>query len=544
MQVRIAEAKLGFILKYTCGFAFAIICYIEAVVLFGVLTCVTLPAAELIFVSMAGGGLFVGIPVGAVTGFYLIDKIVLGADVLKRQIITGFMAGAAASILLTILRLCGVEIFYRLPYDSADGVLGGAGIFYIVSVLAALLGYTSNGVGGKRPTEIWPKIVVGLPLKYVGGFIFTMICFFTAININSALVIKEATGYVAGAVTFICIIPLGAVIGIFLVDKVILKSSILKRQIISGFLAGAITSAFLMILVLNGLEILSLFPNDREGSRIELLYIVCVLATLLGYAVAGLTKHKGVSGELLAEVPVKVVKERSRLAASALICAIVAIILIVISGFLKFFGFVKLCKWFFGLFFFGSFLLAAVAVVLGIMALIFIVPKHEKLKGNWHAVSAVFIAMPLIIFLAIGIHSGRHRMKVAKNVMGTYLGMTVVEYAKANNGYFPDANQWCDLLIKQDEKLSKNYFRYPSSRPGIYNYAYNQNLSGLHIDNIKNNMVLIFEAKGGWNLAGTEELLEKTPVDRQYVYVYFTDNNAVYPYSTKDNLYKSVHWKP
>lgn len=542
------EIKFEFLLKYICGFVFAIICYIEAVALFGVLTCVTLPAAELIFGFMAGGGLFVGIPIGAVIGFYLIDKLVLGADVLKRQITTGFMAGAAASVLLAILRLCGVETFYQLPYDNPDGVLGGAGIFYIVGVLATLLGYTSEELAEQRTIEItsksWPKIIVGLSLKYVGGFIFTMICFLIATNVSSTFVIEEAIENFAGVITFVCIIPLGAVIGIFLVDKFILKSSILKRQIITGFLAGATTSAFMMILVLNCLGILSRFPYDREGSRIELLYVVCVLATLLGYAIAGLTKHKGVPSELLVEIPVEVLKEKSRLATSSLICAIVAIVSIVISGFLKFFGFDKLCRWLFGFFFFGSFLLAVVAAVLGIMALIFIASKHKKLKSDWYAFSAIFLAMPLIIFLAMGIHSGRHRMKIAKNVMGVYLGTTAVEYAKANNGYFPDANQWCDLLIKQNKNLSKNYFRYPSSKPEIYNYAYNQNLSGLQINNIKDNIVLIFEAKGGWNLAGTEGLLEKTPVDRQYVYVYFSDNNAVRPLSKKDNLYKSVHWKP
>jgi hypothetical protein len=554
MRVRIAEIKLGFLLKYISGFVFAIICYIEAVALFGVLTCVTLPAAELIFGFMAGGGLFVGIPIGAVIGFYLIDKLVLGTDVLKRQIIIGFMAGAAASVLLAILRLCGVEIFYRLPYDSPDGVLGGAGIFYIVGVLAALLGYTSAGFKEQTLTEImnsfWPKVIIGSLLEYVSGFIFAMICFIAAIQVSLALAIEGAMAYYVGAGTLVSIIPLGAVIGIFLVDKFLLRSSILKRQIISGFLTGAITSAFLMIVVFNGEEILSRFPYDREGSGIGLLYRICVLAALLGYAIAGLTKHKSVPRRLLVGIPVKIIepvkdaKKRSRLATSSLICAVGAIISIVVSSFFKFFGFVKFCRWLFGFFFFGSFLLAAVAAVLGIMALIFIASKHKKLKSDWYAISAIFLVMPLIIFLAMGIHRGRHRMKIAKNVTGVYLGMTVVGYAKANDGYFPDVNQWCDLLIKQNRNLSKDYFRYPSSKPEIYNYAYNQNLSGLRIDNIKDNIVLIFEAEGGWNLAGTEELLEKTPVDRQYVYVYFSDGNTVHPLSTKSNLYKSVHWKP
>jgi hypothetical protein len=139
------EMKFGLLLKYISGFVFAMICSIEAVAIFGLIACKMLPVPELIFGFMAGGGLFVGIPIGEVIGFYLIDKLVLGTDVLKRQIITGFLAGAVASVLLAILRLCGVEIFYLLPYDSPDRVLGGAGIFYIVGVLVALLGYTITG---------------------------------------------------------------------------------------------------------------------------------------------------------------------------------------------------------------------------------------------------------------------------------------------------------------------------------------------------------------------------------------------------------------
>ena len=290
------EIRFGFFLKYIGGFVFAIICYIEAVAIFGIFACVTLPVAELIFAFMAGGGLFVGIPIGAVIGFYLIDKLVLGADVLKRQVIIGFTAGATISVFLAILGSY-VKVFFRLPYDNPDGIFGGASIFYIAGVLAALLGYTSAGFTEQRRTEIlnsfWPKIIIGSLLKYVSGFISAAICFVVSTIVCWVFVSEEAVSYVVGVGIFIGI-PIGAVIGIFLVDRCILRSSILKRQIISGFLAGAAASAFLMIVIFNGEKILSQLLYDTSDYGLGLFYIVCVLATLFGYTIAGLTKRKTV----------------------------------------------------------------------------------------------------------------------------------------------------------------------------------------------------------------------------------------------------------
>jgi hypothetical protein len=96
----------------------------------------------------------------------------------------------------------------------------------------------------------------------------------------------------------------------------------------------------------------------------------------------------------------------------------------------------------------------------------------------------------------------------------------------------------------------KYRFKYDSSKEGICNYAFNRNLSGLRLDNIPYNTVLIFESEGNWNLSGTEELFRKTPKKRQYVYIYdfVFDKKERIPFVTiiniKDDNYERVKWEP
>jgi hypothetical protein len=135
--------------------------------------------------------------------------------------------------------------------------------------------------------------------------------------------------------------------------------------------------------------------------------------------------------------------------------------------------------------------------------------------------------------------------------------LAIVEYAKNHDGYLPDANQWCDLLIEYHKKLPKERFKYDpvkyrfkydSSKVGICNYAFNRNLIGVRIDNMSYNTVLVFESEGKWNLSGTEELFAKTPKKRQYVYVYTKDvemgHDLPQAIHIKYSAYERILWEP
>jgi uncharacterized BrkB/YihY/UPF0761 family membrane protein len=151
MWMRIAKTTLGFPLKYVSGFIFAMICFVAAMAVCGVFVRAMPRCASLGIV--VGAGIFVGIPIGAMLGIYLIDRFILGAAVLKRQMIAGFLAGVATSVSLVILHFYGVEIFSRLPYDGPSGGLGGFSLFYIIGVLTVLFGYTIMGLTKRKTTK-------------------------------------------------------------------------------------------------------------------------------------------------------------------------------------------------------------------------------------------------------------------------------------------------------------------------------------------------------------------------------------------------------
>ena len=144
------KIALGFLLKYVSGLVFSVICFAAAIVVSGVLAVFVIGMSR--FGSMGivfGTALFIGIPVGAVLGIFLIDKFILGVGVLKQQIIAGFVVGAAASVSLVIFSFYVLEI---LPHghEGTSGMHGGFSIFYIIGALAALLGYTIAGLTKRK----------------------------------------------------------------------------------------------------------------------------------------------------------------------------------------------------------------------------------------------------------------------------------------------------------------------------------------------------------------------------------------------------------
>jgi len=151
MWTKIAKIAPEFLLKYIIGLVFAVICFVVtipvcAVLVMGTSSCIG--ALGNVFAL----GILAGIPTGAVLGIFLVDKFILGVAVLKRQIIAGFVVGIATSASLVILHFCGVKI---LPYghDGPSGLLGRVSIFYIIGVLAALLGYTIAGLTKRKTTN-------------------------------------------------------------------------------------------------------------------------------------------------------------------------------------------------------------------------------------------------------------------------------------------------------------------------------------------------------------------------------------------------------
>ena len=127
------------------------------------------------------------------------------------------------------------------------------------------------------------------------------------------------------------------------------------------------------------------------------------------------------------------------------------------------------------------------------------------------------------------------------------LSVAVKHYTDAHDGHLPPADKWCDLLMKH-YGLSEKFFRCPGAKAGTCGYAFNKNLDGLHLyrDVRKHaEVVLVFDADGGWNLSGGEELLKMRHrgMKKKNCNLLFADF-SVRSYDEEEFENEPVRWKP
>jgi hypothetical protein len=134
------------------------------------------------------------------------------------------------------------------------------------------------------------KKIFRLLIEYLGGIICSIITavilpflglFFSWILKSSDCGLK-ALGLALG-IWVLAGIPLGATLGIALVDRYILKGTQRALQIILGVVFGFVTSVYLIILVMLWGEV-KIFDSFYSG--LGVFHILCVLTSLLGYTIA------------------------------------------------------------------------------------------------------------------------------------------------------------------------------------------------------------------------------------------------------------------
>jgi len=91
-------------------------------------------------------------------------------------------------------------------------------------------------------------------------------------------------------------------------------------------------------------------------------------------------------------------------------------------------------------------------------------------------------------------------------------------YSKEHGNRLPAAENWCDILIAYDSNLTKDNFRHPKLEGTVV--AFNRALSGVDVRKIPQNTIILFEARGGWNLYGGRELVQPLADERVYVEAY------------------------
>ena len=158
---------------------------------------------------------------------------------------------------------------------------------------------------------------------------------------------------------------------------------------------------------------------------------------------------------------------------------------------------------------FTCFITAIPAIVLGIVGLVKISKSAGQLKGSGLAIAGIVIGpatLPIIALLMgimmpalFRVRQVAFRTVCANNLR--QLGLSIQMYADENGQKYPTADKWCDLL--KPYYKAENILVCPSAGQGQCHYAINPHAE----PNSPPDVVLLFETKGGWNLAGGPELL-------------------------------------
>jgi len=250
-------------------------------------------------------------------------------------------------------------------------------------------------------------------------------------------------------------------------------------------------------------------------------------------------------------------RKTSRLAVISFYCAVAPFFLTIAFIFFKFLREHILAT----IFLVMCILLALAAFILGIAAIIVITARREGLRGYAFAIFAILFAVPFNLITASTLLVALVRAEREKSNTGTYnlrlLGKTLRQYARDHDGFLPPACEWCDKLINYDDNLTRENFKHPKpdryELKGDCHFALNKNLSGLQLADIQDDVVLLFEADGPWNLNGTSELLQTRYREKGYITMLFADQTtgdywfykqAVRKFDSKGKnmYYEQPHW--
>ena len=191
---------------------------------------------------------------------------------------------------------------------------------------------------------------------------------------------------------------------------------------------------------------------------------------------------------------------------------------------------------------------ALFGLILGIIAMVKVKNSGGRLGGNGLAlagviVSAVFLFM-IPIFAAMLLPAlGAARNKAQEIVCVNnekQLGLAVRIYAGDNKDQFPPAATWCDAIqtLAGNGKIFKCNAANSSRR---CDYAFNVKLSGLDVNKVNPQTVMIFEADGGWNANGGPELMIGKPRHARMFVVAFADGSVQ---QLRESQLGTLRWDP
>jgi len=189
----------------------------------------------------------------------------------------------------------------------------------------------------------------------------------------------------------------------------------------------------------------------------------------------------------------------------------------------------------------AGFFVSFIAFWLGVFALIMIRHKKQKRISYVIALCAILLAsLPFlwtIFLISRSLRAKKQKIACCSNIRK--ICVALYNYSNDYNDKLPTADAWCDLLVDYLERPDE-VFKCPLSEQGSCTYALNRNIINSNYSSIPSNIILLFEAKPGWNQVGTAELWSNT-THYNYNTIGFSDGRVECVY--KKSL-DTLRWEP
>jgi hypothetical protein len=157
---------------------------------------------------------------------------------------------------------------------------------------------------------------------------------------------------------------------------------------------------------------------------------------------------------------------------------------------------------------------ALFGLILGIIAMVKVKNSGGKLSGNGLALAGIITSAVFLFMIPIPAAMLLPALAAAKqkaqdiNCVNNekQLALAIRIYSSDNKDQFPPAATWCDAI--KPEVGSDKILKCPAANPGSRcDYAFNAKLSGLDVNKVNPETVMLFESDGGWNANGGPELM-------------------------------------
>lgn len=186
-----------------------------------------------------------------------------------------------------------------------------------------------------------------------------------------------------------------------------------------------------------------------------------------------------------------------------------------------------------------------VGLVLGIVALRKIKISDLPLARSRRAIIAIVLSATVLLIFILGLIAPtftpyRPPPQLHCQVHIRNIRTAIIVYAEENNGRLPKSDTWCDLLKPYVYNPDES-FVCPETKKEQCSYSFNMNVSGMKLDEIPPDVVLLFESKPGWNRVGGPELLNVNNHDGKGCSVSFANGQQDF---IKTEHIDTLRWEP